>query len=187
MSDGYCWSCGGHDERILVANGKAWCRECGAGEIELLVAAIASWKAEEVEWKETEAKLLARVEELEKMRGAFEAVNKWQNALNDKDRRIEELEADCALKDDIIQGCGHVLNTEMIDAAVEYAEACWSKTKNNAAWLALNKLNIFRCEGEDRCNGLGWVMGKRPGDMLMHKFECPDCDGHGWVIGGEDG
>ena len=69
MSDGYCWCCGGHDEQILIASEKTWCRECAAGEIELLVAAIASWKAEEVEWKETEAKLLARVEELEESRG----------------------------------------------------------------------------------------------------------------------
>lgn len=94
MSDGHCWSCGGYDERTLVANGKTWCRECAAGEIELLVAAIASWKAEEVEWKETETKLLARMEELEELEdllssgaayivvtvGQIDAAVEWANA-----------------------------------------------------------------------------------------------------------
>lgn len=41
-------------------------------------------------WCEVE-RLRTLVEDLEKMKGEFEAVNKWQNALDDKDRRIEEL------------------------------------------------------------------------------------------------
>ena len=81
--------------------------------------------------------------------------------------RVEELEADCALKDDIIQGCGHVLTNEMIDAA-------WTAAYGSESSLSiLRLLNIHRCEG---CGGSCWSKEE-------HQSPCPTCHGHGWTIG----
>ena len=90
-------------------------------------------------------------------------------------QRIEELEAH--YNEQVCLKCmhtqGHHITNDRIDAAVEYAEARWTRTPNSTPWNALNKLNIYRCEGcggnPDLCEG------------SENRKRCPDCNGHGWT------
>lgn len=61
----------------------------------------------------------------------------------------------------------HCVNHEMIDAAVKSANED-KLHQDYGGWLALNKLNIFKCE-----------------DCVKGKFGtevCSTCSGHDWTI-----
>ena len=75
-----------------------------------------------------------------------------------------------------LDGLDHRITSKMIDAAVAIVEialsGCGMSAKSHG-WAALNKLNIYRCEG---CGGSCWSKEE-------HQSPCPTCHGHGWTIG----
>ena len=65
-----------------------------------------------------------------------------------------------------------------IDAAVSMADGLgW--TFRDGAWMALNRLNIKRCEA---CGGEQEILpAPRFRDTHTEAVPCPDCNGHGWT------
>ena len=93
---------------------------------------------------------------------------------NDLRERVKELEKERDAAEAELWGANYFTD-EMIDEAVEYATAFGHPRVVNdlhyGAWVALNKLHIFRCNGYG-CE-VGYVQG----------VKCPKCNSHGWVIG----
>lgn len=133
-------------------------------DVKRLEKAITTWKEEEVAWKETEAALLARVEELERQ------ANKMTKIADKAGWNID----------------GYHITPKMIDAAVDFTENIYSGEGHlslavaglirDYLWRLLNRLNIYRCE---ECKGNGSVWAPWDDNVAC---KCPDCNGHGWVI-----
>ncbi len=147
-----------------VASARGWTRrQRRVKEIEQLQTAIATWKEEEIEWKATEAGLLARVEELEE---------ELQRACNQ--RNIAEAVADCCLE-------GHYSTVKQIDAAWLIVREFNGAYTATGRWVlrALERLGIKACEG---CGGEGITRQDPHGEPLEPCEVCAPFTGHGWVI-----
>ncbi len=121
---------------------------------------------------------LARVEELGKdNESLLGKIVFLREGAEKREARVKELEEKAEFWElkAIGKGLSPRITPEMIDVAVEFANG----EKGSGAWISLNKLNIFRCEG---CGGAGVVNVMEPGAFLKHNEDCPDCTGHSWVI-----
>ena len=109
----------------------------------------------------------------------------WRTqALKNRDR-IEELRDACSQKQEIIDGYRgtgpHWITTEQIDAAARVAtESRAHDYCHDGAWVALECLNIERCE---ECGGSGEKDEyPDPNDDLPAPGPCPSCNGHRWRL-----
>ena len=110
-------------------------------------------------------------------------------------RRIEELEEAYRVAtstEHLPPGCGkHIITDDQIDAAWERMNRL-QNSENNAEHfmgrgveaMLKQDFNIVRCEG---CCGNKVVRGGYSIEQQRYEaIECPDCNGHGRVIGGDD-
>jgi DnaJ-class molecular chaperone len=188
MSDGFCHQCEGHDERIIVAAGKDWCRECAGNEIErlqgysnidtvyqknrALEAEIEKLKGRVVRMFERNEDLRAQVEELEKP--VIFTVSRHQ--LLGKD--VIQVETGKAVTPWVPDD--HHITDEQINAAVKIANELEEEDCCIDGWFILNELHIFKCESPGCFSGF-YTEGSDDGSQVVTR-PCEVCNGHGWVI-----
>ncbi|KKN78987.1 hypothetical protein LCGC14_0344630 [marine sediment metagenome] len=113
---------------------------------------------------------LARIEELEKITNNAVGIGPGDTVLCGTAK-------DCEIVSEWL--ATHTYEDEQIDAAVDYANtlatpAPGDDCANDGPWIALNILNIFRCEN------------RHHNIRLRPIGPCPDCTGHGWVKGADN-
>jgi hypothetical protein len=116
----------------------------------------------------------------------FRSLADLRAEVDEKDRRIEELESLCENTYDNIQawikrGAKHKvwIESDKIDAAWEFNEDSSRDTKAHGRGL-LYCIGIVECP---ECGGSGSIYeeDQRDEPIVTLRYDCPRCHGHGWI------
>ena len=113
---------------------------------------------------------------------AADEIDRLRAELDEKDKRIAELEAECdetTRKIDYLASNEVVILTEDINAAWEWANLPEKNIQKLERRRGLERLGIVACK---KCGGTG----DDRGDVLALVYPCRDCNGKGWVWRNDD-